>query len=440
MIQNKLKSLVLSNRRLIIPTIGAFLVNQQGVITFSSFLKYDDGLLTKLLCEQENLSEDDAKHIITGFAHEVLDVINNGNRFSIPNFGYFAADNHSNVTFTVENAAAEPINPNPYIPPVVETPVFTNTEEPQNFFNTPFTENPIFNTNQNNDFSFPNNDVNTRNTVQKEKKSKAGYWILTIILVIIAVLLLLYLFSNDFKKTVNSLFSDKPRTEIVKDTVTNTTPPVVDTATVVQDTTVVTQQQPERTQTSGTVASSTLNGKYQVIAGCYLERDIADKFVRELKEKGYEARIPDHLSGEWIVVIVYESDDENDATRVKDQFVAAGYDDAYIRRRSGGIVSSSSSSTSSSNVSSSAQSASYPVTTSKLRSKYQTVVGCFLEASNAQKCFNEAKSKGLDARISEQKGEWTLVVVCETNDLNEAERVKEQCVSAGYSDAWIRGQ
>ncbi|MDR3287583.1 MAG: SPOR domain-containing protein, partial [Prevotellaceae bacterium] len=336
MIQNKLKSLVLSNRRLIIPTIGAFLVNQQGVVTFSSFLKYDDGLLAKLLCEQEHISEEDAQQIIRGFAHEVLDTITIGNKFQIANFGYFSTDNHGNVMFTVENAVAEPINP--YIPPVVETqPVVTTPEEPQNFFNTPFTEPPIFNTTgQNNDFGYQNdNNVNSHNTMEKEKKSKAGYWILTIILIIIAVLLLLYLFSKDFKKTVNSLFSDKPRIETVKDT----TPPVADTATVVQDTaTVVTQQQPEHTQTYGNIAASTLNGKYQVVAGCYLEREIADKFVRELKEKGYEPRIPDHLSGEWIVVIVYESDDENDAARVRDQFAAAGYDDAYIRKRSGGIV------------------------------------------------------------------------------------------------------
>jgi cell division protein FtsN len=142
---------------------------------------------------------------------------------------------------------------------------------------------------------------------------------------------------------------------------------------------------------------------------------------------------------------VYESDDENDAARVRDQFAAAGYDDAYIRKRSGGIVSPSSSTSNASSASntssaSNAQSASYPVTTSRLRSKYQTVVGCFLEKSNAEKCFNEAKNKGFDAKISEQKGEWILVVVFEGDDLNEAERVQEQSVSAGYSDAWVRGR
>ncbi|MDR2065208.1 MAG: HU family DNA-binding protein [Prevotellaceae bacterium] len=432
----KLKSLVLGNRRLIIPAIGAFLVKEtedvKNRIIFSSFLKYDDGLLTKLLCEQENISEEEAKQIVEKFVHEISDAINKGNNFSIPNFGYFTKNNQGIIDFVIEDTdnntnsktgitnmpaenKEEPVFP-PYFPPVAETTVFENTEQATQY-----------------DFNFPNSFIppaNTANTetTTKSKTSHAGYWILTIVLIIIAVLFLLYLFSKDFKQTVNSLFGSKQKIEAGKDTTTV----VADTAKKVQQKDTVTAKQITKNKQTAQTSTNTANGKYQVIAGCYLERSIAENFADELRNKGYNARIPDRLAGEWNLVIVHESNDINDAVRIKDSFVANGYPDTWVRTRAGNSTSSTLTA---------GQASSYSKATNtagKTRGRYQTIAGCYLSRENAERYASEIRSKGFDVRIPDGlMGEWNILIVCESDDLNEVNKVKEQCIAAGY-DAWIR--
>jgi cell division protein FtsN len=392
-------------------------------------LKYDDGLLTKLLCKQENISEEQAKRIVEKFVHEILDVINNGNNFYIPDFGYFTKNSQGIIDFVVENSnnnmqpeptvtntteekKEEPLFP-PYVPPVPEMPVFGNTEQetPYDFnFSSPFTP--------------PANTTTPTETKVKPKTNHAGYWILTIILIIIAVLFLLYLFSNDFKQTVNNLFSSKPNIEVKKDTTTI----VADTTQQIQQKDTV-EIKPEKTDNQ--TSTNTPNGKYQVIAGCYLERSIAENFADELRSKGYNnVRIPDRLAGEWTLVIVYESNDIDDATRVKDAFVADGYADSWVRTKVGNYTATTSGQTSSySNTAN---------TAGKVRSKYQVIAGCYLYRENAERYANEMRNKGFDVRIPDNlMGEWTVLIIHESDDLNEVNTVKEKCIAAGY-DAWIR--
>ncbi|MDR2126343.1 MAG: HU family DNA-binding protein [Prevotellaceae bacterium] len=479
MIQN-LKALVLGNRRLIIPAVGAFLVKEEDSqvrIIFSSFLKYDDGLLTKLLSNRDNISEEQAKSTVETFAREILNTLNNGNNFSIPDFGYFAKDNRGTINFIVEktdssalpeaNAAdvkqEEPVFTT-YVPPVTDTPVGETQVAESAVEETPVNETFVFgNTEQesqndfNNDFNFTNyytppatDNTSTERTTVKKKTSHAGYWILTIILIIIAAALLLYFLSKDIKQKVNSLFVDKPKIEIKKDT----TAIVVDTLnknkpedTVAvkheeathtthntQHTTQTTHNAPHTAQTTPT---SIQNGKYQVIAGCYLERAIAEHFADELRRKGYNARIPDGRAGEWTLVIVYESNDMNDAIRLKDSFVADGYADAWVRTKIGY-------SSTATNKITTDKSASYSHTTStnasntKSRGRYQTIAGCYLFRENAEKYANEMRSKGFDVTIPDRlMGEWTILILCESDDLNEVNKVKEKSIAAGY-DAWIR--
>ncbi|MDR2653435.1 MAG: SPOR domain-containing protein [Prevotellaceae bacterium] len=429
----KLKSLVLKNRRLIIPTIGAFLLREtedpQKRVIFSSFLKYDDGLLTKLLCEHENISEGEAKQIVDNFVRDVLDVINSDNNFYVPNFGYFTKNSQGVIDFVIENideniqtanvTEEEPEIP-PYVPPVTETPAIENITEQEPQYDFDFSN-----------FYVPPPSNTTDTTPEREKNSHAGYWILTIILIIIAVLLLLYLFSNDFKKTVNSLFSSKPKIEVQQ---TDTTKVVADTAKAVQqpDTVVTNQGQT-------TTSTSVQNGKYQVIAGCYLERSIAENFADELRSKGYSVRIPDRLAGEWTLVIIFESNDKHEAERVKDDFVAEGYPDAWVRTRVGGYSGTTSQPTSSySNTTNTSNISSYSNTTNQARGKYQTIVGCFLYRENAEKYADEMRGKGFNVVVSDRlMGEWTILILSESDDWNEVNKVKEQCIAAGY-DAWIR--
>ncbi|MDR1346976.1 MAG: hypothetical protein LBJ63_00890 [Prevotellaceae bacterium] len=422
MIQEILKSLALENRRLTIPTIGAFLLNPQKQVRFSSFLKYDDGLFIKLLSERKNIPEEHAKQIIQDFTHDVLNVISNGGRYNIPNFGYFTKDDKNNIDFVFEDTneafgvketgEPEPVSA-PNVPSFMDTmPVFGNAEQkPQNAF----------------DFSniFIPPAADTAPPI-KEKKNNAGYWILTALLIIIALLLLLYLFSNNFKQTVNSLFGSKPKVEVKADTVII----VADTVKAQLEDTVVIKQENMDTQTAlASTPTSTLNGKYQVIAGCYLDRRIAENFAAELKSDGYDARVPANAAGEWYIVMVYESNDMQDAIRVKDSFVDEGYEDAWVRIRPGRISANAATDRQ-------AQSYSNAGTAGKTGSKYQTVAGCFIEEKNGEKLADELKSRGFNVTVKFE-GEWTVLILNESNDLNEANQVKDQCIAAGY-DAWVR--
>jgi len=476
MINQILKALVLENRRLIIPTIGAFLTkdidNKQKKVTFSSFLKYDDGLLTKLLCERKYISEAEAKQEIADFAQQISSALDSMNHYSITDFGYFTRDNNGITDFVVENintvventntvfenpyAAFDPVTPPieevvipkieepvipPYVPPVVEIPVY----EPPVF--TPVQET------QNTDFDFSNiiipsaNDPIPNVNVKSQKNSNIGYWILAIILLIIAALLLLYLFSKDFKNRVNSLLGTKQKTETVKTDTGQTATATTDTLKL-QDTIAGKQEPVKQTgqqtgqQTQPIQSGSVTNGKYQVVLGSYLERSVAENFANEMRSKGYSVTIPDRLAGEWVIVIAYESNDPADAERVKNQFISQGYEDAYVRTRPGGvskpIQSSQPASQPQQQVVASNSNASFSTTITK-RGRYQVVAGCFLERSNAENFARELSGKGFNVTVPERLyGEYTLVMVCETDDKNEADKLKNQLTAAGYNDAWIR--
>ena len=452
MIEQILKSLVLENRRLIIPTIGAFLTKEladkQIKVTFSSFLKYDDGLLIKLLCEHTNISEAEAKQEVANFAQRVSNALDSGNNYPVINFGYFMKDKNDIIDFIVENLNTrveivtpkieEPIIP-PYVPPVFETPVFE----------TPVYEAPVFvqpPIEQNNDFDFskiviPSSSSPTTNVnVRPPKKSTIGYWILAIILVIIAALLLLYLFSKEFKQTVNSLFGSKQTTTAVKTDPVKTVD-TTKTKTITQDTVATKQTQTTKQEQPIQPSKTVEGGKYQVILGSYLERSVAEDYANKLRNKGYSVTIPDRLAGEWIILIAYESNDREDAERMKNQFMSEGYDDAYVRIRPGGVAEKTTKQTVATQQQSnkSNSNANFNTTLPSKRGKYQVIAGCFLERSNAQKRGRELSSKGFDVTVPDKLyGEWVIVIVHESDDKSEAKTVMNQCIAAGYADAWIR--
>ena len=65
------------NRRLVIPTFGAFVVKDGGVIIFSELLKTDDGVLKGLLVSQ-GLREIEAAGKIDRFIFEVRHALMQG--------------------------------------------------------------------------------------------------------------------------------------------------------------------------------------------------------------------------------------------------------------------------------------------------------------------------------------------------------------------------
>jgi cell division protein FtsN len=276
--------------------------------------------------------------------------------------------------------------------------------------------------------SSPTNNVNVR----PQKKSNAGYWILAIILIIVATLLILYLFSKEFKQSVNSLIGINQTTKTT----------VIDTVkTVTQDT--IKAKPVTNTEQQIQSSNAVEGGKYQVILGSYLERSVAEDFANELRSKGYSAKIPDRLAGEWILVIAYETNDKADAERMQNKFMSEGYDDAYVRTRPG-AAETTTTTTKPTTVTQSqptkpTSNANLNTTLPSIRGKYQVIAGCFLERSNAEKRGRELSDKGFDVTVPDRLyGEWVIVIVYEGNDVNEANKIINQCVAAGYDDAWIR--
>lgn len=80
-----------SNRRLIVPQLGAFIVKSPEEVIFSEMLKRDDGVLRSLLVE-EGLSELEAAGAIDRFIFELKHGIEGGAVYQLPGLGLFSRD------------------------------------------------------------------------------------------------------------------------------------------------------------------------------------------------------------------------------------------------------------------------------------------------------------------------------------------------------------
>ncbi len=97
--------LLKSNKRLIIPKLGAFLKKEQGgkeVITFNQFLKFDDGLLINYVAEQEKIDKEKAKQQIQDIADKITKEINEGNQYKIKGLGSIYKDANGKIQFVEE--------------------------------------------------------------------------------------------------------------------------------------------------------------------------------------------------------------------------------------------------------------------------------------------------------------------------------------------------
>lgn len=88
-----------SNRRLVIPQLGAFVVKEPGVcILFSEMLRRDDGVLRNLLCEQ-GMTELEAAGVLDRFVFEVRHALHEGRRYPMAHFGELYADPDGSIHF-----------------------------------------------------------------------------------------------------------------------------------------------------------------------------------------------------------------------------------------------------------------------------------------------------------------------------------------------------
>ena len=89
-----------SNRRLVVPQLGAFLVKEPAhKIFFSTFLKRDDGVLRELLISS-GISQVESEALLNRLLFEIRYAVENREVYSLVGVGNFSGDENGAITFS----------------------------------------------------------------------------------------------------------------------------------------------------------------------------------------------------------------------------------------------------------------------------------------------------------------------------------------------------
>jgi len=101
--------LIEKNARIILPDFGAFLVKDDGSgtfkpenITFSPFLRYNDGLIEDALSKEKNISKDEAKKEILDFIEDIKSQLIDNKTYKLWDFGFLSLDYRGSIHFNHE--------------------------------------------------------------------------------------------------------------------------------------------------------------------------------------------------------------------------------------------------------------------------------------------------------------------------------------------------
>lgn len=365
-IDKHLKELALSNRRVIIPDLGAFLSKEgdgdEKNLIFSSFLKYNDGFLEKQLAEKENISQSQAADEIKKFVDEVTKTLHAKQNYAIDNLGFFHMDERGSIAFAPQGTkiSTKPVEEKsavavPAMAVASSTPKEkpanqksesttavspsqkaeqTNGEEPkveqpavkpltpqQTTPVTPLSSTPV-----------PPQQTPPAKQQPAAKSSNNNGLLITVIilLLVILALLLLYFMVPSIKEKVNSMFGAKSTT--TEQFIENHpgTPPATDTIPAVDTTK---QDQIETTQVVkdenvATKTASTYSSNYYVIVGTFQEKSNAEKLYKRCIADGYDAELLPKM-GPLYPVSIFNSPSKAECTKVMRE-AQHKYGDAWI--------------------------------------------------------------------------------------------------------------
>jgi nucleoid DNA-binding protein len=112
-----LKELIENNPRVILPDFGAFLVKDDGTkvfkpenISFSPFLRYNDGMVEDYLATSQKVSKDQAKTFINSFIEEVKSELQSKKIYTIGGLGSLQIDARGSIQFTTQAVTAQEQN------------------------------------------------------------------------------------------------------------------------------------------------------------------------------------------------------------------------------------------------------------------------------------------------------------------------------------------
>lgn len=107
-----LVELIEKNTRVILPEFGAFLVKDDGTgtyknsnVTFSPFLRYNDGMVEDALASAKKISKDEAKKQLNRYIEDIKSKLLNEKSLAIENLGLFKLDKRGSVHFVPKDLA-----------------------------------------------------------------------------------------------------------------------------------------------------------------------------------------------------------------------------------------------------------------------------------------------------------------------------------------------
>lgn len=113
MIEQIIKEYLQSNKRLIVPAVGAFIRKDDASVAFVPFMKKDDGVLTGLIATAFDIDEPAAQHVVEEFSGTVKAVVDREGFYVLDGFGKFRKDLNGALTFEATEGIAvkdEPVN------------------------------------------------------------------------------------------------------------------------------------------------------------------------------------------------------------------------------------------------------------------------------------------------------------------------------------------
>ena len=106
MTTNFLCELIEKNTRVILPDFGAFLIKDDGTgvfkpenITFSPFLRYNDGLVEDMLAQAKGITKDDARKREADFIDSIKSELDTKKAFPLNEYGFLSLDSRGSIIF-----------------------------------------------------------------------------------------------------------------------------------------------------------------------------------------------------------------------------------------------------------------------------------------------------------------------------------------------------
>jgi nucleoid DNA-binding protein len=110
-----LKELIENNARVILPEFGAFLVKDDGTgvfkpqnVTFSPFLRYNDGMVEDALATKSKISKDQAKEQLSNFVEMMKSELQSNKTFAISGLGSLLIDSRGSIQFSTSQTPSKP--------------------------------------------------------------------------------------------------------------------------------------------------------------------------------------------------------------------------------------------------------------------------------------------------------------------------------------------